>query len=198
MSSVEARRNAEVAEVMAFVRSMADPVDVSRENLDKIKQVMVDFASRDEIWDEDQFPAPTEDGKVQNRYLISKDDDDSYALYLNVMHKGKYTPPHNHTTWACVTAVEGEEVNYVYTPEDEGPLEPGERPISQTDTIIVKPGQGIALLKDDIHAIEIKEGEATRHLHLYGRALETLTKRMTWDKELKNCHVFEMDVKTIK
>lgn len=198
MSSVAAKREAEVTEIMAFVRSMAEPVDVSRENLDKIKQVMIDFASRDEIWDEDQFPAPTEEGKVQNRYLISKDDDDSYALYLNVMHQGKYTPPHNHTTWACVTAVEGEEFNYVYTPDEGGPLKPGERPISKSETVIVKPGQGIALLKDDIHAIEIKKGEATRHLHLYGRALETLTKRVTWDKDLKNCFVYEMNIPTIK
>ncbi len=197
MSSVAERRENEVAEVMAFVRSMAEPVDVSRENLDKIKQVMLDFASRADIWDEEEFPAP-EEGKIQNRYLISKDDDDSYALYLNVMNKGKYAPPHNHTTWACVTAVAGEEYNYVYTPEQEGPLEPGERPIKHTETINVKPGQGIALLKDDIHAIEIKEGMATRHLHLYGRALETLTKRMTWDKDLQNCFVYEMDIPTIK
>ena len=107
-------------------------------------------------------------------------------------------PPHNHTTWACVTAVEGEEYNYVYSVEEEGPLEPGDRPIRQSDTINVKPGQGIALLADDIHAIEIREGEATRHLHLYGRALETLDRRLLWDKDLKSCRYYDLNIKTIK
>ena len=92
MSSVAAKREAEVAEIMAFVRSMAEPVNVTRENLEKIKNVMIDFAAREDIWADEEFPAP-EEGKVQNRYLITKDDDDSYALYLNVMNKGKYAPP---------------------------------------------------------------------------------------------------------
>lgn len=197
MSSVAAKRETDVNELMSKVKSLAEPVNVSRENLDKIKAEMVEIASRDSIWDEDQFPAPT-DGKIQNRYLIAKDDDDSYALYLNVMHQGKYAPPHNHTTWACVSAVAGEEYNYVYTPDKEGPLEPGKRPIQLAETIIVKPGTGIALLPDDIHSIAINEGENTRHLHLYGRALETLTDRLLWQEDLKTCNYFQMDVKTIK
>ncbi len=197
MSTVAEKREKEVSELMAFVRSMAEPVDVSRENLEQIRNAMVDIANREELWAEDQFSAPNEDGKVQNRYLISKDDDDSYALYLNVMRKGKFTPPHNHTTWACVSAVEGEEYNYVYETEEDGPLAPGEREITLSETIVVKPGTGIALLPDDIHSISINEGESTRHLHLYGRALETLSKRITWQKDLKSCNYFEMDVKTI-
>jgi len=197
MSSVAETRDAALSDIMAKVRSLAGPVEVSRDNLEKIKEAMVAFAARTELWAEDQFPAPT-DGKVQNRYLITKDDDDSYALYLNVMHKGKYAKPHNHTTWACVTAVEGEEYNYVYTPDEEGPLEPGQRQIQLTDTIVVKPGQGIALLPDDIHAIAINEGSSTRHLHLYGRALETLDGRILWQKDLKSCNFYDMDIKTIK
>ena len=46
------------------------------------------MASKKELWCEDEFPAPIGDS-VQTRYLISQDDDDSYALYLNVMHTGK-------------------------------------------------------------------------------------------------------------
>ncbi len=198
MSTVSAKREQEVNDLMTYVKSLAEPVTVTRENLNKIKGAMVDIANRKELWAEEEFPAPKEEGKVQNRYLIAKDDDDSYALYLNVMHKGKYTPPHNHTTWACVSAVEGDEYNYVYETEEEGPLEPGERQINLAETIVVQPGQGIALLPDDIHAIAINEGTSTRHLHLYGRALETLSKRLTWDKDMKTCHYFEMDVKTIK
>jgi len=197
MNSVQAKREAEVNELMDKVRGLASPVEVSRENIEQIKEAMIVIAGRNELWAEDQFPAPL-GGKIQNRYLISKDDDDSYALYLNVMHQGKYSPPHNHTTWACVSACEGEEYNYVYTPDEQGPLEPGVRLIKLTDTIIVKPGQGIALLADDIHAIAINKGMNTRHLHLYGRALETLQGRVLWNKDLNNCHYYDMDIKTIK
>jgi len=190
-------REKEVTALLNDVRNLAEPVEVSRKNLGKIKDALVEIADKEEFWCEDEFPAPPE-GKVHTRYLISQDDDDSYALYLNVMHTGKVTPPHNHTTWACIAAVEGEECNYLYDTEIDGALVPGERKISLKDTIVVKPGQGVGLSKDDIHSIAINEGMSTRHLHLYGRGLETLTKRLMWDKELKSCEYFVMDVKTTR
>ena len=39
MSTVAEKREKEVSELMAFVRSMAEPVDVSRENLEQIKDM---------------------------------------------------------------------------------------------------------------------------------------------------------------
>lgn len=197
MGSVAEQREKAVTKMLEDTRSMAGPVDVSSENLEKIKKALVDIANKTEFWSEDQFPAPAE-GKVQTRYLISQDDDDSYALYLNVMRTGKKTPPHNHTTWASISAVEGEEYNYLFKPKDDGPLVPGARAIDQTEVIVVKPGQGIAFQKDDIHSIAINEGTNTRHLHFYGRALETLDKRLMWDKDHKECKYFVMDVKTTK
>lgn len=197
MSSISEIRETEVTALLENVRSLAGPVEVSSENLEEIKSALVAIADKYDYWNEDEFPAPT-DGKVHTRYLISQDDDDSYALYLNVMHTGKVAPPHNHTTWACIAAVEGEEYNYIYETEEDGPLVPGDREISLAKTIVVKPGQGVGLLADDIHSIAINEGTSTRHLHLYGRGLETLTKRLMWDKELKNCQYFIMDVKTTK
>ncbi|MDA0707664.1 MAG: hypothetical protein O2963_01125 [Proteobacteria bacterium] len=197
MSNIKTQRDKAVKTLLKDVRSLAGPVKVSRDNINIIKSKLVAISERNELWNEDEFPAPTGD-QVHTRYLISQDDDESYALYLNVMLTGKKTPPHNHTTWACISAVEGEEYNYVYEPKKEGPLVPGDREISQKETIIVKPGQGIGLLADDIHAIEIKEGVSTRHLHLYGKALETLSERLMWDKELKTCEIFKMVVKTTK
>lgn len=197
MGSVADLREAAVSKMLAETRAIAGPVEVSSDNLEKIKNALVEIANNDEFWSEEEFPAPT-DGKVQTRYLISQDDDDSYALYLNVMNTGKKTPPHNHTTWASISAVEGEEHNYLFKPQEEGPLLPGARAIDQTETIVVKPGQGIAFQPDDIHSIAITEGTNTRHLHFYGRGLETLDKRLMWDKEHENCEYFVMDVKTTK
>ena len=197
MTVIKEAREAEVANLLKNVRLLAGPVDVSLENLDTIKQALVAIADKSEFWCEQEFPGPVGD-KVHTRHLISQDDDDSYALYLNVMHTGKVSPPHNHTTWACIAAVEGQECNYRYQPTIEGPLVEGDREIKQTQTIVVEPGQGIGLSKDDIHSIAINEGTSTRHLHLYGRALETLDRRLMWDKELKSCKIFVMDVKTTK
>ena len=197
MSSVAELRDTAVKDLLEYTRSVAKPNEVSSEDLENIKNSLVEMADRKEFWSEDQFPAPT-DGQVHTRYLVSQDDDDSYALYLNVMHTGKKAPPHNHTTWACIASVEGEEYNYVYEPKEDGPLIPGDREIELSETIVVKPGQGIGLLPDDIHSIAINEGESTRHLHFYGRGLETLDRRLMWDQELKSCKVFVMDVKTTK
>lgn len=197
MGAAAEQRNAEVTELLVNARSLAGPVEVSREDLGKIKDSLVAIANKEAYWCEDEFPAPT-DGKVHTRYLVSQDDDDSYALYLNVMHTGKVAPPHNHTTWACIASVEGEEYNYIYKTEEDGPLVPGDRAIHLDETIVVEPGQGVALMPDDIHSIAINEGMSTRHLHLYGRGLETLNKRLMWDKELKSCQYFVMDVKTTK
>jgi predicted metal-dependent enzyme (double-stranded beta helix superfamily) len=190
-------RETAVEALLAQTRALAGPTDVNPDNLKRIKEALVNIADQEHFWCEAEFSAP-KDGKVQTRYLISQDDDENYALYLNVMHTGKVAPPHNHTTWACIAAVEGEEYNYCFETLEDGPLVPGDRDIKQTETIVVKPGQGIGLLPDDIHSIAIHEGVSTRHLHFYGRGLETLDKRLMWDKELKTCKYFVMDVKTTK
>ena len=48
-------------------------------------------------------------------------------------------------------------------------------------TVEVGPGTGIALLPDHIHAVEIRGGSPIRHLHLYGKSLETLSERVRFD-----------------
>lgn len=183
-----------VADALARVRALAGEAEVTREVLAATLEEVKALAGRGGLWSEAEFPAPDPQER-QARYLISEDDDRRFALYLNVMRPGKRIPPHNHTTWACIAGVEGEEHNFVYRRLDDGG-EPGRARIEQVGTQVVGPGGGIALLGDDIHSVEIRGDQPIRHLHLYGRALETLTERLTFDEENGTCRVMDIGVRT--
>jgi predicted metal-dependent enzyme (double-stranded beta helix superfamily) len=155
--------------------------DLTPETLDRILERLDRLAGQRALWSESEFPSPGE-GEQQRRYLISEESDRSFALYLNVMKPGKKTPVHNHTTWACIAAVEGCELNHVYERLDDR-SSPGRADVRLRTTVEVKPGRGIAFMPDDIHAVEIRGDSNIRHLHFYGSALETLDKRVAFDVE---------------
>ena len=194
MSDVAEIRSRQVQALIDDTRAILEAKPLDRNALDGIRSRIVEVAARKELWSEADYPSP-EPGEQQNRFLIGQESPTGISLYLNVLRAGKKIPPHNHTTWACIAAVDGVEHNTLYDRLDDGAT-PGKADIRAREVVAVKPGTALAMLPDDVHSVEIKGDQIIRHLHFYGRPLETLDKRVTFDIENGTCKIMQMAVKT--
>ena len=168
---------------------------IDRDKLRLISEKLEALAAHREIWSKDDFPDPPP-GEVQQRYRVASAGDNGITLYMNVLRPGKKTKPHNHTTWACVAAVEGIEHNILYSRTDDAAID-GKASLQEQETIPLAPGGSIALMPEDIHHIEVRGDEVIRHLHFYGRPLETLSERKAFDLEEGTYKIMDIGVKTI-
>ena len=194
MTDTATQRQREVEALIADTRAIMDAGQFDREALGRVRERILGIAAKRDYWSEAEFPSPPE-GEDQNRYLVGQEGPEGISLYLNIMRRGKKIPPHNHTTWACIAAVDGIEHNTLYDRLDDGKA-PGKAQIKARETIAVEPGQALAMMADDIHSVEIRGDQIIRHLHFYGRPLETLDKRLTFDIDAGTCKVMTMAVKT--
>jgi predicted metal-dependent enzyme (double-stranded beta helix superfamily) len=171
----KAARAAAIAATIGRVRAIEAARGVTRPALEAIKAELLALATQEHLFSSAEFPAPAAGEKGANRYLLAEDPDRRFALYLNALNPGNETRPHDHTTWAVVVAVEGQELNKVYRRSGGG--------LAVDHEVMVEPGRGIALMPDDIHSIHTTGTLPTRHLHMYGLALEVLDNRMAYDPE---------------
>jgi len=185
-------RQQRVAELVAGAKAIIVEKSLSRDAIGDIARKLEALSARRHLWSECEYRSPTE-AERQIRYLVSEELDRSFALYLSVMCRGRRVPPHDHTTWACIAAVEGCEMNYIYERLDDG-SKLGQASLRERAQVRVEPGRSIAFMPDDIHAVANVDQPMTRHLHFYGRALEVLDTRLIFDLAAGTCKPMVMEI----
>ena len=175
-------RAREIAAAVADIRAIEQRDGVTRASLARIRERLVRLAARTDLFDTRAYPPPAAGGKAKScLYRISEDADHRFALYANASLGGYGTPAHNHTTWAVIVGVSGEELNRFYdrTP-DNGVQEKGQS--------VVRQGSGVSFMPDDIHSIHIDA--PLLNFHMYGLALEQLHRREFYKPEQNAWEVF--------
>ncbi len=180
--AASAARSAAVAASMDRIKAIEHEHGVTRPALDAILAEMLALAEHEALFPQAEFPPPPEGEKGSSRYLLQEDPDSRFALYLLALNPGKSTNPHDHTTWAAIAAVEGQELNRVYRRTDDASV-PGKASLELVREVMVEPGRGIAFMPDDIHSIHTSGDKPARHLHVYGLALEKLDARQGFDPD---------------
>jgi predicted metal-dependent enzyme (double-stranded beta helix superfamily) len=180
-SDISAARAAAIEVAIARIRAI-EAGGVTRGAIEAIKEEMLALAAQERLFPASEFPPPPPGEKGGRRYLLREDPDGRLALYLNALNPGNESKPHDHTTWAVIAAVEGQELNRLYDRLDDGSA-PGKAQLALRRELMVEPGRAVAFLPADIHSIHTSGARPTRHLHLYGLALERLDQRQGFDPE---------------
>ncbi|MSP49897.1 MAG: sulfurtransferase [Alphaproteobacteria bacterium] len=168
------RRSAAIDEVIDRVREIERRQGVTRPALAAIERELIRLASRSELFPPEQFPARAGKAAV---YRLAEDADNRFALYASAGAPGKYQPPHNHTTWAVIAGVYGDEHNVMYERVDDRSV-PGKGRLRKTGERYVNRGVAVSYLPDDFHTIAVNGKDPALHLHLYGLSLEHLPHRI--------------------
>ncbi len=173
------RRDEAVARTIEKVRAVERDQGVTPGSLEAIKGLLLELAGRRELFPPGDFPVTEEDG-TGVVYRLAEDADHRFALYASAGAPGKSMPPHNHTTWAVIVGVHGDEHNVFYDRVDDGSV-PGRGEVRPSGEFTITHGTGVTLMPDDIHSIHVTGESPTVHLHMYGLALEQLHERIMFD-----------------
>ena len=174
-------RKKEIESAVADVRQIEKRDGVTHASLEKIKQRLMRLAARQDLFTARDFPPPAPGAKRNScLYRVSEDADHRFALYVNSSDGNYGTPAHNHTTWAVIVGVSGEELNRFYDRADSGVREKG--------NAVVRQGTGVCFMPEDLHSIHIQA--PLINFHMYGLALEQLHHREYYKAEERAWKVF--------
>lgn len=178
------KRNSEIAATLNQVREIEGNLGVNPESLEAIKSELMKLAAKTELFPLEDFPPPAETGGNPScLYLLSEDSDRRFALYANSTNRRYVNAPHNHTTWAVIVGVHGEEPNRFYKRSEDGGVE-------QTGAAVVRQGVGVTFMPDDLHSLDIAGGAPMLNFHMYGLAIPQLFKRQYYNDRDHSWHYY--------
>jgi len=187
--SIQVKRQSEIAKAIGKIRIIERRGDIKEETLEKIKLVLLELAEKEDLFPLDHFLVNPEFDGNSAVYRLSEDEDKHFALYASAAMPGKSVQPHNHTTWAVIVGIHGDEHNIFYERIDDLSVE-GSGELKETKRYTVSPGAGVTLMPDDIHSIYTVGEDQTVHLHMYGLALDQLHDRVMYNIQAGTYHRF--------
>ena len=157
VSERQRARDVAVTTSVASIRAIAARAALD-DALPAIKAELIDLAAQEDLFPVTDFPPP-EPGGPRNSclYRLSEDTDHRFALYANSAIGIYASPVHNHTTWAVIVGLRGEELNRRYRHTGDGGVE-------QTGATIVQRGAGVEFGPEDLHSIHIDASEQLLNL----------------------------------
>jgi rhodanese-related sulfurtransferase/predicted metal-dependent enzyme (double-stranded beta helix superfamily) len=176
--SITDQRGAAVTATIETARGIVARMGLSRAALEALKPVLIALGERSELFPREHFRIPA--GRASGIFHLAEDADGAFALYGSAGLPGAAQPPHDHTTWAVIAGIYGDEHNVFYRRSDDGSVE-GRGTLEKTGEVTVRKGTSCALMPDDFHTIETRGAEPKLHLHLYGRTLEDLPGRIGFE-----------------
>ncbi|HUX23849.1 MAG TPA: cysteine dioxygenase [Burkholderiales bacterium] len=175
-------RTREIDAAVADIRAIEQRDGITRSSLAKIRQRLTGLAARTDLFTADAFPPPAPGGERPScLYRVAEDADHRYALYVNSSLGGQHTPAHNHTTWAVIVGVSGEELNRFYD-------RTAENGVRERGQHVVRQGSGVSFMPEDLHSIHIDA--PLLNLHMYGLALEQLHRREFYKPDARAWGIF--------
>jgi predicted metal-dependent enzyme (double-stranded beta helix superfamily) len=111
--------------------------------------------------------------------------DEAQGMGINILHvepdntllveaiawmPGRGVKPHDHQTWGVVVGLDGHETNVNWRRLDDK-SRPGYAELEVQHEIVVKQGDIVAFLPDDIHSVRNDGDTTTLSLHIYGKSL---------------------------
>ena len=175
---IKQARDTAISDTITSIRAIEQDGPINYDTLKAIRAELIALADDKSLFPRAHFPLTgTGESAI---YRLAEDADHRFALYGSTGAAGKSVPPHNHTTWAVIVGVHGDELNRFYERVDDGSVE-GEGRVEEKGQFTVSHGNGVVFLPEDIHAISTDDAESTLHLHLYGLALDQLHERLVFN-----------------
>jgi len=150
---------------------------VNRPALEAVKARLLELTRRTDLFHYDLFPVLDRHANEHSTiYQLAEDADHAFALFAVSERRGNMSPPHDHTTWAVIAGIEGEELNRLYERLDDESVA-GKADVREVGQTVIGAGEAVAFLPDDIHSIACVTDTPTLNFHLYGMSIAHLPKR---------------------